>query len=324
MVTCQQNHYVVCLLMRKNLFTFAQSKLFSKVNTELFVSHSYVRCLRQGVAFSLKNMGAILLYSLPMLLLLAIVGILSDNKFFMVLARGEEAGVVGYCSLVLFVLSVLLLQTSIVWQQHHLGASGTLPKGCSRRESRPMLNLFLRNVSVSIVNALFVGCVGFAMWLGAKKMFSVAKSADMPTFGWIGVGVSGVLLFLILLGLFAFLQLLWANYLYGNQRFFDTLRVTLRGTHHLGRTTALQFVQMVYALIVLTVFCLPYVLFVVMENLAQQTLAQGDVMSLPAYYTYLHGAALFMGGLGIAITLALTLYPTLYNWCAIQSEAEAA
>lgn len=294
------------------------------MNTELFVSHSYVRCLRQGVAFSLKNIGAILLYSLPLLLLLAVVGILLDNKFLMVLAKGEEAGVAGYCALALFVLAVLLLQTSIVWQQHHLGASGALPKGCSRRESRLMLNLFLRNVSVSIVNILFVGCVGFVMWLGAKNLFSVIRFADISTFGWIGVGVGGILLFLILLGLFAFLQLLWANYLYGNQRFFDTLRVTMRSTHHLGRTTALQFVQMVYALIVLTVFCLPYALFVVMENLAQQTLAQGDVVSLPAYYAYLHGVALFLGVLGVAIMQVLTLYPTLYNWCAIQSEAETA
>lgn len=293
------------------------------MNSELFASHSYVRCLRQGLAFALRNLGNILLFSWPSLLILTVAGVLLDSNVFMSCARGEGLGIAGCCSLVLFVLAVLLLQTTIVWQQHGLGANGTLPKRQLWREVRPMLGLLGRDVVVNLINVLIIGGVGAALWPGADRL-SVAKSADISILGWIGIGVAGILLFIILLGLVAFLQLLWANFLYGNQRFFDTVRVTFRGTHQLTRTMGLQFVQLVYALAVLLVFCLPYALFVEMEGLALQTQMQGDAVSLPGYYTSLHYVALLLGVLGIAVTLVLTLYPTLYNWCAIQSEKEAA
>lgn len=306
----------------ENLFTFAQSKLFSKVNTELFVSHSYVRCMRQGLAFALKNLGSILLFSWPSLLILLVAGVLMDSDVFMAYARNEGVGAVGYCALALFVLAVLLLQTAIVWQQHGLGANGTLPKGNMLHEAGKMLKLFGRNVLVTLPIALVLFGVRTALWAGENKLTLLAKSTDISILGWIGIGLGCVVLFIFLLALLAFLQLLWANFLYGNQRFFDTVRVTLRGTRHLTRTMGLQFVQLIYSLGVLLVFCLPYVLFVEMEALARETQMQGDAVSLPGYYVSLHYAALLLGVLGIALAWVLTLYPTLYNWCAIQSEKE--
>lgn len=294
------------------------------VDTELFVSHSYVRCLRRGMAFALRNLGGILLFSLPSLLLFTVVGVVLDNNFCMTLARGEETGISGYCTLAVFVLPFLLLQTTIVWQQHGLGANGTLPKLDSWRQARPMLRLFLRNALMNLLMALVVGGVAALLWMGGNRLSLLAKSMNISTIGWMGIGVGGILIFFFLLGLLAFLQLLWANYLYGNQRFFDTVRVTLRGRRHVGRTMALQFMQLFYALVVLVVFCLPYALFVIMEGLAQQTQVLGDAVSLPGYYVYLHYAALLLGVLGVAITWVLTLYPTLYNWCAIQGEKVAA
>lgn len=293
------------------------------MNSELFASHSYVRCLRQGLAFALKNLGSILLFSWPSLLLLTVAGVLMDIECFMPYAHGEEIGVFGFSSMALFVLAVLLFQTTIVWQQHGLGANGTLPKLGLWREARPMLSLFGRNVVVNLINFVVIGGVGAALWLAVDRL-SAAKSADISILAWIGIGLGGILLFIILLGLLAFLQLFWANFLYGNQRLFDTVRVTFRGTHHLTRTMGLQFVQLIYSLIVSVVFCLPYALFVKMEGLARQTQMQGDAVSLPGYYTPLHYVALLLGVLGIAVTLVPALYPTLYNWCAIQSEKEAA
>lgn len=293
------------------------------MNSELFVSHSYVRCLRQGLAFALRKLGSILFFSWPLLLLLAAACVLLDSRFFMVYARGGEVGAVGCSALALFVLAVLMLQAIIVWQQHRLGANGSLPRRGVWREYGSVLRLFLRNLSANLVNALIAGGVGVVLWLGADKLSGI-KSADVSTLGWMGIGLAGILLFMVLLGLLAFMQLFWANFLYGNQRIFDTLRVTLRGMHHLARTSALQFVQMIYSVVLLVLFCLPYSLFVVMERLATQTMAQGDAVIFPAYYPYLHYASLFFVVLGIAITFVLTLYPTLYNWCAIQSEKVAA
>ncbi|MEE1223372.1 MAG: hypothetical protein UHL07_07585 [Bacteroidaceae bacterium] len=292
------------------------------MNTELFVSHSYVRCLRHGLAYALKNLGSILLFSWPSLLILLVGGVLMDSHVFMAYARGEGVGVIGYCSLTLFVLAVLLLQAAIVWQQHGLGANGALPKGNMLHEVRQMLKLFGRNVCVSMVSLLVIGGVGAALWLGADRLSLLAKSTDISILGWIGIGLGGVVLFIFLLALLAFLQLLWANFLYGNQRFFDTVRVTLRGMRHLTRTMGLQFVQLIYSLGVLLVFCLPYALFVEMEALARETQMQGDAVSLPGYYVSLHYAALLLGVLGVALAWVLTLYPTLYNWCAVQSEKE--
>lgn len=294
------------------------------MNSELFGSHGYVRCLHQGLAFALKNLGNILLFSWSSLLVLAVAGVLTDSNVFMVCARGEGMGVIGYCSVALFVLAFLWLQTTIVWQQHHLGANGTLPRKQMWREARLMLNLFLRNVCVSLVNILVIGGVSAAVWTGMKRLSLFAKSTDISIFGWMGIGLGGILLFIVLLGLLACTQLFWSNSLYGNQRFFDTLRVTLGGKRQFARTTALQFVQLIYGLAVLAVFCLPYAMFVTMEGLARQTQMQGDTVSLPGYYVALYYAALLAGVLGIAVTLVLTLYPTLYNWCAIQSEKEVA
>ncbi len=293
------------------------------MNTELMVSRGITRCLGAGLVQCLKNIKSILFFCLPLCLLLIGAGVLMDRFVTakLILPDASLASVLpwGACSVVLFVFVFFLFQSALVCQQHQLGANDRLPGGHVFGVWRQVMRLFCRNLLVSGVCALFFAALVVAMIVGIKAFLNSFLVSELSAFSWIGVGAGALAALCLVLSLVAFMQLFWANYMYGNQRFFDTLRQTFANARHLGRTMALQFIKLLYGTVLLLVFCFPYALFVLMEKLAAETVAGGDAVELPSYYPYLYGVALFSVVAGIVFVSILSVYPSLYNWCSIQS-----
>ncbi len=288
----------------------------------------YVRCMRDGMAFALKNFKSVVRYAWPavvvMVLLSGVAHILLGRSFSLLL-EGElrsSAWLRTLASLATM-LGTCAVMAAVVSQQRLIAPNDEgqwqLPL---RRNARTLARNFLRVLLVG----LFFGVVGTILLLGCIMGVMALRNGLLQN----GSGVAGMLLMslVVVVAVVAWLfvsgcfLLVWGNYMYGDGGLTSALKDSWRQRNQLGRTTAVAFLVLVCGLVLGLVFSLPYTVLLNVEMSVASSAADGDILFLPGYFDFLMWLSVLLSALGAAFGQMLLSYPMFFNWQSITAQPQ--
>ncbi len=286
----------------------------------------YVRCMRDGMAFALKNFKSVVRHGWPALVLVIVFACVSHvlmGRSLVGFLQGDVRGVaiLQLASSMLSLLGSCSVTAAIATQQNLITRSEEgllqLPR---RRNWRALAGTLLRVLLMEVM-----GCLLFGVLLSACRVALPHLHAQ-----WLlgGGRVGGVLLTTLLaivalvigLLLASFYLLVWGNYVYGGKGVGATLKLSWWQRHQLWRTTAIVFLTSVCALAVCIVFSLPYTVLLNVKLSVAEAALGGDMLPLPGYFGSLMWLSVVVAALGTAFSLLLILYPVFYNWQSISAQ----
>ncbi len=286
---------------------------------------SYSRCMRDGMAYALKNFSTLLAlskYSLAFVVVTQLVLLWAQENMMSRIMQGQF----GLVSTLLYFLALLLVVAGMCWQLSvfvsHQRQQFVQPADDEAEECKLQPNLLrlgtrifavslVMGLMLSIICALFSAGIFFLYGLLSAHLHSLLLL-------FLTVGIVFALGFALVLYATGVLRLLYLQYVYSDASFTACVRQLRSLRRYVGRTVALEVLLCCACMLLSIAFSAPLLVMNHVHELSVMDTIKMDGTEVPSYFTALRYFAAVVSALGSVFAVMLCSYPMCYNYLSIR------